>query len=383
MANGVFAGGNGSLENPYLIEDAWDVNAIRNDILAHYKLIKDIDLNDVINSSDGSGWTPIPVFSGSLEGQGFSIRNLYINRPASTHQALFAGLSRGAIRNLGVVDFYINGGNYSAALAGTMVSVDCLVDGCFAEGTVTGGAFTGGLVSSIQRGTVSNSYTDCKVTASGANTGGISGLVQYASGTIKNCLAKGTVIAGSTNGSGLVGQIADDAQVVDSFFDSTVSGLTGTGSRTTVQLKAANTYANWATVSHDFKNKKWIIRDGYYPSLFYNESVKYLVFVDGAYKTFKNNTWVTVSTEFPSEDVFNKEGISSYQLPLTGKINWNKLKQYGSFDLVSSVDKYKVERSEVRLDMVQTDQISDAVILKARIDFASLGDSVNNIKLVQ
>ena len=36
MANGNFAGGKGTKSNPYLIEDADDLNAIRNNLVAHY-----------------------------------------------------------------------------------------------------------------------------------------------------------------------------------------------------------------------------------------------------------------------------------------------------------------------------------------------------------
>ena len=42
MAQGFFAGGNGTKENPFLIEDADDLNAIRNNLSAHYKMINDI-----------------------------------------------------------------------------------------------------------------------------------------------------------------------------------------------------------------------------------------------------------------------------------------------------------------------------------------------------
>ncbi|MDR2944580.1 MAG: hypothetical protein LBU81_05835, partial [Methanosarcinales archaeon] len=64
-ADGGFGGGSGSLEDPFLIEDADDFKAIQKNLSAHYKLVNDIDLS-------GSGLRPIGdqsrPFKGSLTG---------------------------------------------------------------------------------------------------------------------------------------------------------------------------------------------------------------------------------------------------------------------------------------------------------------------------
>lgn len=70
MANGNFAGGDGTPENPYLIEDAFDLDAVRNNLRAHYQLINDIDLN-ISPFNEGEGWEPINKTSiGTLDGSG-------------------------------------------------------------------------------------------------------------------------------------------------------------------------------------------------------------------------------------------------------------------------------------------------------------------------
>ena len=63
-----FEGGNGTVENPFLIKTAEQLNSIRFGLDFHYKLISDIDL------SKWGNWIPIggtPAFGGSHGGQGF------------------------------------------------------------------------------------------------------------------------------------------------------------------------------------------------------------------------------------------------------------------------------------------------------------------------
>ncbi|MEQ8533141.1 MAG: hypothetical protein RIB86_14905, partial [Imperialibacter sp.] len=67
------------------------MNEIRNDLNAHYILLNDIDLT--FDTSDpsgqfwngGLGWEPIGTvddqFTGVIDGNGFSIIGLHINRP--------------------------------------------------------------------------------------------------------------------------------------------------------------------------------------------------------------------------------------------------------------------------------------------------------------
>lgn len=60
---------------------------MQNNLTETYVLSNDIDCSDTINWNGGMGFIPITqslnfslVFSGSLEGNGYTIRNLYINK---------------------------------------------------------------------------------------------------------------------------------------------------------------------------------------------------------------------------------------------------------------------------------------------------------------
>lgn len=73
----IFAGGDGSVENPYQVATAAQLDAVRNNLGANYIQISDIDLSTYNN------WEPIgdtlTPFTGTYNGQDYSIQNLTIN----------------------------------------------------------------------------------------------------------------------------------------------------------------------------------------------------------------------------------------------------------------------------------------------------------------
>ena len=131
-----FAGGSGTLEDPYLVATADQLNAMRYGPSRHYKLIADIDL------SDWGNWVPIGgtpayggnpqdsanlaqrgtfLFNGSLDGNGHVISGMTIVIDDETFfmaesgnlrcYGLFATLGDGentVLKNLGIVDFNID-----------------------------------------------------------------------------------------------------------------------------------------------------------------------------------------------------------------------------------------------------------------------------------
>lgn len=72
-----FAGGDGTTESPYQVSTPAQLNAVRNDLDAHYIQINDIDM------SDWDNWEPIgnisTPFNGSYNGGNYSIANLSIS----------------------------------------------------------------------------------------------------------------------------------------------------------------------------------------------------------------------------------------------------------------------------------------------------------------
>ena len=126
-----YAGGSGTEEDPYLISTPHQLLLLAEQSKTsymedqHFKLTNDIDLYPVSHKVDGSttndlSWQPIATydrgFCGTFDGNGHTIKNLYINTTAS-YQGLFARLYRGTIENL-VVQGEVHGGQYVAGVVG-------------------------------------------------------------------------------------------------------------------------------------------------------------------------------------------------------------------------------------------------------------------------
>ena len=385
MANGKFAGGDGSELTPYLIEDGYDLSAIRNNLSANYKLIKSVDLTTICNESDGTGWAPIDVFRGNFDGNGFMIRNLFINR-VGDNQALFSSLRGGRLSNFGMTGVNVTGGTTgTAAVVGRMSTNDDMVSNIFVEGVITAGNNMASLVATVDAGNILNCYSEANLvgTSGAVYAGGLVNVLNNKNSTVKNCFYGGTM-TGQSARVGCVNQIKSGT-VTDCFYDSTKNPLNPAtaGATAKADLESPATFANWDDQYFNFKKKTWVLRQGSYPRLFFTEATKYFIFTNNVYKTFEKQAWVDVSTSFPTQAMFDEHGISDNTLSVISRFKWNELKQFGSFDVVASTDKYVVDRTVVKQDMVVDTQLSDCVILKTTLDFSKLGDSINAIKIVQ
>ena len=97
---GDFAGGNGSPESPYIICHVSHLKNISQNLTAHYVLGQNIDASSTHpdSTSPFNPFTPIKgPFSGSLNGNHFVIRGLYIEKsPEEEAGGLFETISQGA-----------------------------------------------------------------------------------------------------------------------------------------------------------------------------------------------------------------------------------------------------------------------------------------------
>lgn len=127
-ASVAFAGGDGTAENPYQVSTPEQLDAVRNNLSAHYVQINDIDLTDY------GLWQPIGAgeslssstlvkqlpeaennpFTGSYDGNSYLIKGLRIqNRNISFTNdcfGLFAYVNNGVLKNIKLldVDFFID-----------------------------------------------------------------------------------------------------------------------------------------------------------------------------------------------------------------------------------------------------------------------------------
>jgi len=277
-----------------------DLDAIRDNLGRNYTLMNDLDSTTVgyeelasPTANEGKGWQPIgtvsiPIespydflgFTGTLDGQGYEIFDLFINRPDENSVGLFGAVNiEGVIKDIGVVNATVigelcvgslvagNAGNITTCCAAVTVSGDAgagglvginffgTVSNSYATGSVTGEEYSGGLVGYNRAGTVSNSYGTGSVTgiegvgglvgvnqdvsmaavtvsnsySSGSVTGveWVGGLVGYNGGHVSNSYSTGNVIAEYAVG-GLVGWFAAGT-ISKSYSTGSVTGSTFVG----------------------------------------------------------------------------------------------------------------------------------------------------------
>jgi len=288
------ASGDGTVGNPYQIatldnlfwltqnDTEWDKAFIQ---------IADIDASSTTSWDGGQGFTPIgvelapfggggPEFTGSYNGSGHTINNLFMDR---NNPAMFAHSNSASIENLGLTNVNISGPSTTGCLAlyfneGTInncystgvvnsgafstgnlartgglvafLGVNSVLSRCYSTAAVMGGRQVGGLIGASDNTSItSNCYTTGSVTCSGSEIGGINGTFF---GTMTNCYSTGT-ITGTTFVGGLTGY--NGGTVTNSFWDTQTSGNPtssgGTG-KTTAEMQDIATFTNAAW---DFANE--------------------------------------------------------------------------------------------------------------------------------
>ncbi|WP_346200137.1 GLUG motif-containing protein [Caldifermentibacillus hisashii] len=265
--------GNGTQTDPYLIRTPEDLNAIRNDLKAYYKLTNDIDM------SEWGNWNPIAPsttnkFEGYIDGKGHKIINLKIISNAEF--AAFIGnargdVSNGYIKNLGLENVYVESDKNNVAGL-VAVNFKTTITNCYVTGTIKNisptAYYTGGIVGK-QYGLIENCFTDCNVIG-GNDTGGFVGLLPNDTAILKNNYTKSKV-SGQINTGGFYGDINTNAgkrpTLVSNYFDKTIAQTTnyqtsGVVGLTTDEMKQQSTYVGW-----DFENVWYMDSQTGYPTL--------------------------------------------------------------------------------------------------------------------
>ena len=274
---GPFAGGTGTEEDPYEVATAEQLDLVRDHLDAHYVQIEDIDLTDYLAEggagyNGGEGWIPIGIFNqynssvsftGSYDGDGYTITGLTINRPSRDDQGLFGCAVGADLTDIHFIAPLVEGDEVAGSLVAKSYSVitDCsassvaiyceddsagglvgenygTITNCSATGTVKCDyANVGGLVGynsktgtdsdSYHAGLIQNCYSDAEVTYLNAGeqelekAGGLVG--NNSGGSIQNCHATGNV-TGNEYAGGLIGH-SWKGTVTDCYATGDVNGI--------------------------------------------------------------------------------------------------------------------------------------------------------------
>jgi len=176
-------------ENAVEISDWYDLHEVKNGLDGNYILMNDLD-----EGSEGydelvdywTGWNPIGEdfansFKGVFDGNGYEIRDLFINRTITDRVGLFGRINQeGKIFNLGIKDADVTGDTRVGMLAGENSGT---IKNTFAIGEVNGESHVGGLVGLNNIGKIENSYAIGNVSADDR----IGGLLGFAyGGSVEN-----------------------------------------------------------------------------------------------------------------------------------------------------------------------------------------------------
>jgi hypothetical protein len=135
--------GSGTDEDPYQITNIHQLQEMNDNLSAHYILMNDIDASETREWTDtnewdeGEGFVPVGnfewgepslAFTGTLDGQGYKISDLYINRPDEEYVAIFRCVAENGFINNVVID---NANIIGSENAGILVGITH----SFTEGT--------------------------------------------------------------------------------------------------------------------------------------------------------------------------------------------------------------------------------------------------------
>ena len=262
--------GDGTAINPYKIATANDLREFAKlvndgETTANAVLTDDIDLNPGFTfKEDGSysgpdgeephQWTPIGTsinqYRCTFDGDGHTIRGLYINSSDNDYKGLFGYVgTRGKVQNLSVSGS-VKGNDYVGGVVGDNLGI---VENCYNTGEVSGNSYVGGVVgyNGGRVGSVINCYNTG--TVSGNRVGGVVGY--NGDGRVKNCYNTGKVSGNSYVG-GVAGGNSSSGTVTGCYFlQGTAEKGIGTGGTTGATELTAEEFADQSKFSSwDFTN---------------------------------------------------------------------------------------------------------------------------------
>jgi len=237
--------GAGTEADPYKIYTAEELANINGD--GNYKVMNDIDL-----STFGT-WTPIGQYeavTANLNGDNHTISGLSINT-TDDYQGLFAQCDGSEIKNIKLTISTLTGGNYTGALVSKIVGGE--ITNCSITGNVSGGEYTGGLVGYSQ----DTKIGECSFKGNVVGATFVGGLAAFASGEVSLSQYQGEV--SSTTSSAVVGglignnnanisECRSQGKATCTASNSMVGGLVGTNNDTIINCYSeseitANQYA--------------------------------------------------------------------------------------------------------------------------------------------
>lgn len=214
----------GSQTYPYIIKTADQLQNINNKLDVYYKLGANIDLTGRTWQTIGNQTTP---FKGELNGNGYTIKNLTINKDED-YIGLF-GYNQGTLKNIKLENFSVTGKNNVGALVGYNTGI---ITNNNAVAQVTGNTNVGGLIG----------YTF-------ANNTNMTAESLFVSGTVTGVSNVGGLIGNSSiNNETYAENVTYSMYLKKSYSTAEVKGNTNVGGLVGIQQNSMKSYNNYDSV---------------------------------------------------------------------------------------------------------------------------------------
>jgi hypothetical protein len=256
-AGGFSGSGQGTEVNPYIVTTPEHLYEIRYELSSYFKLGNDIDLTTYLavgggGYNGGAYWSPIGNFDGTLDGDGYVIKGLKIDRVLTNNVGLFgvAG-STATLKNIGLENVDIVGQGHVGGLVGQS---EATISNSFVTGKILTDVTNyvsnriGGLVGYHKNGAITNSYSLVDVSGY-MGTGGLVG--HQDAGTVSYSYAAGVVDTPHDHyfEGGLIGVQNSNTAPTSSYYDTlttTQDDDTGKGTpKTTTEMQQQGTFTDW------------------------------------------------------------------------------------------------------------------------------------------
>jgi len=251
-----FAGGAGTLGDPYLISTCLQLQDVKDHLSSSFKLTTDIDCSATASWNSGAGFEPIGIaepFTGRFDGQGNSINQITLANAGVAYSGIFSRLSGAQIYALEINDVQIVSvaPQTIGALAG-LANNNTVIRGVNLIGSsvsIAGGTF-GGIVGETDDVTFSEIEVRANISGS-SPTQHIGGIVGSATDTtITDFMVIGEVTNDTGNVGGVFGLVNGTSSITEGYVQGDVynqtSGNSGglVGSVGTSNLEIAKTIVN-------------------------------------------------------------------------------------------------------------------------------------------
>jgi hypothetical protein len=280
--------GDGNSEStPYLIETeanlAWLANEVNNgtaNASKFYKQTAELDLGN-------NPWTPIgntptgdnkKPFTGTYDGNGKVIKNLYINAPTADYKALFGGIDGATLKNITVASGFVYGKQYAAGICG-FATGNSKITCCANIATVYGKQErNGGVVAYIEGKTKVNNCINYGLVSAFNYSGGVVGFCNKTTTEVANCINVGQVFGMRYTVGNCFGYNKDfGCPTTNCYYDNQINASEGWTRVNPIESdldvadqmegKPTSAMTSGNKLDNSFSNDNWVFTTGMYPRL--------------------------------------------------------------------------------------------------------------------